>query len=74
MRPMFRSGSLLASAALAVLLLAAPAWARQLVVVVDPGHGGEQEGAVGHDGTREKDVALQLAKKLREELKKTGGQ
>ncbi|MGA9524197.1 MAG: N-acetylmuramoyl-L-alanine amidase [Myxococcaceae bacterium] len=70
---MFRSGSLLASAALAALLLAAPAWARELVVVIDPGHGGDQQGAEGPEGTLEKDVALQLAKKLREELKKELG-
>lgn len=41
-------------------------------VVVDPGHGGHDPGAVGSDGTREKDVVLaiglKLAKKLREEL------
>ncbi len=41
-------------------------------VVVDPGHGGHDPGAVGAGGTREKDVVLsiglKLAKKLREEL------
>lgn len=40
-------------------------------VVVDPGHGGHDPGAVGGEGTREKDVVLsiglRLAKKLREE-------
>ena len=41
-------------------------------VVVDPGHGGHDPGAIGAGGTREKDVVLaiglKLAKKLREEL------
>lgn len=41
-------------------------------IVVDPGHGGHDPGAIGGGGTREKDVVLQIglkvAKKLREEL------
>jgi N-acetylmuramoyl-L-alanine amidase len=41
-------------------------------IVVDPGHGGHDPGAIGAGGTKEKDVVLQiglrLAKKLREEL------
>ncbi len=41
-------------------------------IVVDPGHGGHDPGAMGAGGTKEKDVVLQiglrLAKKLREEL------
>ncbi|WP_243373486.1 N-acetylmuramoyl-L-alanine amidase [Geotalea sp. SG265] len=41
-------------------------------IVVDPGHGGHDPGAVGAGGTREKDVVLQiglkLARKLKEEL------
>ena len=41
-------------------------------IVVDPGHGGHDPGAQGANGTREKDVVLQiglkLARKLREEL------
>lgn len=41
-------------------------------IVVDPGHGGKDPGAVGHGGLQEKDVVLaiglQLAKKLKEEL------
>ncbi|HTP66424.1 MAG TPA: N-acetylmuramoyl-L-alanine amidase [Geobacteraceae bacterium] len=41
-------------------------------IVVDPGHGGHDPGAIGAGGTREKDVVLQmglkLARRLREEL------
>jgi len=41
-------------------------------VVVDPGHGGHDPGAIGAGGTREKDVVLaiglKLAKRLKEEL------
>ncbi|MEN9904778.1 MAG: hypothetical protein RLZZ555_1343 [Pseudomonadota bacterium] len=41
---------------------------RLIVVVLDPGHGGEDPGAIGPNGTREKDVVLQVALKLRERL------
>jgi N-acetylmuramoyl-L-alanine amidase len=33
-------------------------------IVVDPGHGGHDPGAVGQGGTREKDVVLQIARRL----------
>jgi N-acetylmuramoyl-L-alanine amidase len=35
------------------------------VVVVDAGHGGEDPGALGRRGTREKDVTLAIARKLK---------
>lgn len=35
------------------------------VVVIDPGHGGEDPGTVGPKGTREKDIVLVLGKKLK---------
>jgi len=41
-------------------------------VVVDPGHGGHDTGTIGADGTREKDVALAIAKKLRTVLTEQG--
>ncbi|RPH70573.1 MAG: N-acetylmuramoyl-L-alanine amidase [Myxococcaceae bacterium] len=41
-------------------------------VVIDPGHGGHDTGTVGADGTREKDVALAIAKKLRTVLTDQG--
>ena len=41
---------------------------RLIVVVLDPGHGGEDPGAIGPGGTQEKDVVLQIAHRLRERL------
>ncbi len=37
---------------------------RPLLIALDPGHGGEDPGAIGPAGTREKDVVLAIAKKL----------
>jgi N-acetylmuramoyl-L-alanine amidase len=41
---------------------------RLTVVAIDPGHGGEDPGAVGPSGLKEKDVVLAVALKLRERL------
>ena len=41
---------------------------RLIIVALDPGHGGEDPGAIGPDGTREKDVVLAIAHRLRERL------
>ena len=41
---------------------------RLIIVALDPGHGGEDPGAIGPAGTREKDVVLQLALRLRERI------
>lgn len=38
---------------------------RRITVTVDPGHGGEDPGAIGPRGTREKHVALAIARKLK---------
>ena len=43
------------------------------VVVIDPGHGGEDPGAVGPSGTKEKTVVLSIAKKLQEALNNQPG-
>jgi len=43
------------------------------VVVIDPGHGGEDPGAVGPSGVYEKTVALHIAKKLRDSINKEPG-
>ena len=41
---------------------------RLVIVALDPGHGGEDPGAIGPGGTREKDVVLQIAMQLRERI------
>jgi N-acetylmuramoyl-L-alanine amidase len=40
------------------------------VIVIDPGHGGDDYGAIGPRGTREKDVALDIAKELAKLIRK----
>jgi N-acetylmuramoyl-L-alanine amidase len=42
-------------------------------IVIDPGHGGKDTGAIGKHGAREKDVVLQIAKKMAVKLKKIPG-
>jgi N-acetylmuramoyl-L-alanine amidase len=42
------------------------------IVVIDPGHGGEDPGAIGPNGTREKDIVLAVARKLQKALDETG--
>ncbi len=41
---------------------------RLLTVAIDPGHGGEDPGAIGGGGTYEKHVALDIAKRLRAKI------
>ncbi|WP_019452150.1 N-acetylmuramoyl-L-alanine amidase [Cupriavidus sp. BIS7] len=41
---------------------------RLLTVALDPGHGGEDPGAIGAAGSREKDVVLQIATRLRKKI------
>jgi N-acetylmuramoyl-L-alanine amidase len=41
---------------------------RLIVVAIDAGHGGEDPGAIGPNGTKEKDVVLQIALKLRDRI------
>jgi N-acetylmuramoyl-L-alanine amidase len=43
----------------------APASRRPIIIALDPGHGGEDPGAIGRRGTREKDVTLAIARKIR---------
>lgn len=47
---------------------AQPGTDRLIVVALDPGHGGEDPGAIGPAGTREKDVVLRIAHKLRDRI------
>lgn len=46
---------------------------RDLVIAIDAGHGGVDVGAIGHKGTREKDVVLEIARKLEALIKKEPG-
>ncbi|EGI78197.1 N-acetylmuramoyl-L-alanine amidase [Hylemonella gracilis] len=41
---------------------------RLIIIALDPGHGGEDPGAIGRRGTREKDVVLRLARQLRDRI------
>jgi N-acetylmuramoyl-L-alanine amidase len=45
---------------------------RPIVIMLDPGHGGEDSGAIGKYHTREKDVVLQIARRLRALIEKEG--
>lgn len=45
--------------------------ARIIIVALDPGHGGEDPGAIGPAGTREKDVVLRVAHLLRDRINAT---
>ncbi|MDW8336386.1 MAG: N-acetylmuramoyl-L-alanine amidase [Tepidimonas sp.] len=47
---------------------ARPAVERLIIVALDPGHGGEDPGAIGPGGTQEKDIVLAIARLLRDEL------
>ncbi|MEY4121200.1 MAG: hypothetical protein RLZZ457_38, partial [Pseudomonadota bacterium] len=44
---------------------------RFIIVALDPGHGGEDPGAIGPKGTKEKDVVLQIAHRMRERINNT---
>ena len=52
-------------------MTASPLMDRLVVVALDPGHGGEDPGAIGPNGTREKDVVLQIAHRLKERINNT---
>ncbi len=50
-----------------------PGRRRTLIVALDPGHGGEDPGAIGRGGTREKDVVLQIARRLKARIDRQPG-
>lgn len=41
---------------------------KEILVMIDPGHGGKDSGAVGAGKTREKDVVLQIAKRVKKKI------
>jgi N-acetylmuramoyl-L-alanine amidase len=46
---------------------------RDVIIAVDAGHGGVDPGAIGHGGTREKDVTLAIARSLAERINSEPG-
>lgn len=46
---------------------------RLIVVAIDPGHGGEDPGAIGPKGLKEKDVVLSIGLQLRDRINATPG-
>lgn len=46
---------------------------RDIIIAVDAGHGGEDPGAIGPAGTREKDVVLNIARRLASDINNTPG-
>ncbi|MFW9268569.1 N-acetylmuramoyl-L-alanine amidase [Pseudomonas sp. NR3] len=52
----------------AIKLPPAPAGKRDIIVVIDAGHGGEDPGASGSRGQREKDVVLSIARELQRQV------
>ncbi len=43
---------------------------KEMIIVLDPGHGGKDPGALGRKGTREKDIVLKISNHLRNLLEK----
>lgn len=46
---------------------------RDIIIVIDPGHGGEDPGAIGPGKVREKDVVLAISKALRDQINQKKG-
>jgi N-acetylmuramoyl-L-alanine amidase len=46
---------------------------RDVIIVIDPGHGGQDPGAIGQRGTREKNVTLAIGLDVRQNLQKIPG-
>lgn len=86
----FRGKTVLALVTLAMLMLtgylaavdrfekhhiATLAWAvSNKVIIIDPGHGGDDPGAIGEAGTLEKEIVLEISKKLAGILNQAGAQ
>ncbi|MFP4137100.1 MAG: N-acetylmuramoyl-L-alanine amidase [Halomonas sp.] len=61
-------GDKVSSEASTALQRAQPHPKRDIIIAVDAGHGGEDPGAIGPAGTREKDLVLAIAKRLQERI------
>ena len=55
------------------LALTAPASGSEFVAVIDPGHGGDRDGAYSPDGVPEKRIAMEIARRVAARLQKLGG-
>jgi N-acetylmuramoyl-L-alanine amidase len=64
---------MLAALSAALLAVSLSARAPAFVAVVDPGHGGPQEGALSPAGDKEKDLALEIGRRIAARLRKLGG-
>ena len=62
------------AAALLAAALALAAAAPAFTAVIDPGHGGDMPGAFSPAGDAEKDLTLELARRLKKRLEALGGQ
>ena len=51
---------------------AVPPRKHRVRVMIDPGHGGKDPGAIGPTGLREKDVVLAIGRRIREKLSRSG--
>lgn len=45
---------------------------KNVTIAIDPGHGGEDPGTIGKSGVHEKDIALDISKNLRKQLRYRG--
>jgi len=52
---------------------APPAQGRDVIVAIDAGHGGQDPGAIGPAGTREKDVVLEISRELADRINREPG-
>jgi N-acetylmuramoyl-L-alanine amidase len=72
LRPALADASAAVMGAVAAATKRAASNDRRPVVVIDPGHGGVDNGTVAASGENEKDIVLEFAKALRERVEKSG--
>ena len=65
--------ALLLAALSAVPVSSPPPLDPAFVAVIDPGHGGDKDGAIGPGGVREKNLAMGIARRLAQRLRAQGG-
>ncbi|MGD9597712.1 MAG: N-acetylmuramoyl-L-alanine amidase [Steroidobacteraceae bacterium] len=67
------SGARTGSARVVTPVHAPKAGTRDVVIAIDAGHGGKDPGAIGHRGTHEKDVVLDIARSLAAQIDREPG-